>query len=289
MRSDVYADDNILDIEILKTFIEVRNTRHFGKAAENLYISQAAVSARVKQLEDNLGIKVFIRSRNNIQLTAEGERLVPYAESMLVAWSRARQDVSIKQQHTHQLSIGTTAGLWNYVLENRLSSLHHNYPEIALRAETHTSDDLLRLVLDRTLDIIISYESNSMPELSAHPIGKLKLVLCSTDPDVNPRLALFGNYAYVDWGTAFGIFHAKRFGEVPPAILHTNMASIAEAFIREHGGAAFLPDMLLKSKIDDGLHAVDGAPSYSRDLYLVYRSNSDQLKQINDVISHLSS
>ena len=65
-----------MDIELLKTFLEVKNTRHFGKAADNLYLTQAAVSARVKQLEDYFGIKLFIRSRNNIQLTAEGERLV---------------------------------------------------------------------------------------------------------------------------------------------------------------------------------------------------------------------
>ncbi|WP_082880488.1 MULTISPECIES: LysR family transcriptional regulator [unclassified Oleiphilus] len=39
-----------MDIELLRTFLEVKNTRHFGKAAENLYLTQAAVSARIKQL-----------------------------------------------------------------------------------------------------------------------------------------------------------------------------------------------------------------------------------------------
>ncbi|WP_082881977.1 LysR family transcriptional regulator [Oleiphilus sp. HI0043] len=39
-----------MDIELLRTFLEVKNTRHFGKAAEHLYLTQAAVSARIKQL-----------------------------------------------------------------------------------------------------------------------------------------------------------------------------------------------------------------------------------------------
>ena len=71
-----------MDIELLRTFIEVRKTRHFGKAAENLYLTQAAVSARIRQLEQLLGVKLFIRSRNNIQLTSEGERLVSHAQTV---------------------------------------------------------------------------------------------------------------------------------------------------------------------------------------------------------------
>lgn len=277
-----------MDIDILKTFLEVRNTRHFGKAADNLYITQAAVSARIKQLEDSLGVRVFIRTRNNIQLTAEGERLVPYAESMLVAWSRARQDVSIKPQQTHQISIGTTAGIWNYVLQRRLAVLHSVLPSMALRAGAYASDDLLGLVLNRTLDLAVSYECNITPELSALPIGKLKLVLCSTDPDSSIRSALEGNYAYVDWGTAFGMFHAKRFGEVPPAVLHTNMAGIAESFIRESGGAAFLPVTRVSQHGENGIYAVEGAPSYSRELYLVYRTNSEQLGEIDRIADCLT-
>ena len=67
-----------MDIDLLKTFVEVVRTRHFGKAAENLYITQSAVSFRIRQLEQGLGVNLFIRQRNNIQLTAPGERLLPH-------------------------------------------------------------------------------------------------------------------------------------------------------------------------------------------------------------------
>ena len=58
-----------MDTELLKTFLEVNRTRHFGKAAENLYLTQSAVSARIKLLEDLLGTPLFSRARNNVQLT----------------------------------------------------------------------------------------------------------------------------------------------------------------------------------------------------------------------------
>lgn len=276
-----------MDIELLKTFLEVKNTRHFGKAADNLYLTQAAVSARVKQLEDYLGVKLFIRLRNNIQLTAEGERLIPHAETMLVAWSRARQEVALELEQKHQLNIGTTAGLWHFVLQNKLSMIHEQLPDLALRAEAHNADELLRLVTERILDVVLFYEAPNVPELTAKPIGKLKLVLASTIPQVTSKDALADNYVYVDWGTAFGMFHAKRFGDAPPAVLHTNMASIAESFIKDHKGSAFLPVRLLESSTNEDLKMVEGAPGFSRDVFVVYRSNSDRIELIDEVVPYL--
>jgi len=57
-----------MDTDLLKTFLEVSKTRHFGKAADNLFVTQAAVSARIKTLEKMLGASLLVRSRNNIHL-----------------------------------------------------------------------------------------------------------------------------------------------------------------------------------------------------------------------------
>lgn len=72
-----------MDTELLKTFLEVSRTRHFGRAAESLYLTQSAVSFRIRQLENQLGANLFTRHRNNIRLTPAGERLLPYAESLM--------------------------------------------------------------------------------------------------------------------------------------------------------------------------------------------------------------
>jgi len=272
-----------MDIELLKTFLEVRNTRHFGKAADNLYLTQAAVSARVKQLEDYFGIRLFIRSRNNIQLTAEGERLVPHAETMLLAWSRAKQDVAIKHDQKFQLNMGTTTGLWQFVLQDRLSLIHQQFPQLALRAEARSNEDLVRYVLERSFDLVVSYDASTQPELTATPMGRLKLVLVSSIPGVTAKNAFQHNYVYVDWGTAFDMFHAKRFADAPPAMLHTNMASIAESFILQHGGSVYLPEKVLQQSANFGLSQVEGAPSFSRDIYAVYRSNADHIELIEQL------
>ena len=94
-----------MDIDLLKTFVEVVRTRHFGKAAENLYITQSAVSFRIRQLEQGLGVNLFIRQRNNIQLTAPGERLLPHAQMIITGMQRAKVDVALADNMHKQISL----------------------------------------------------------------------------------------------------------------------------------------------------------------------------------------
>lgn len=277
-----------MDIELFRTFLEVNKTRHFGKASENLYLTQAAVSARVKQLEESLGVSLFIRARNNIQLTPEGERLIPHAETMLMAWSRARQEVALKLEQKHQLSLATTAGLWRFILQDKLGQLHNSFKELALRAEAHSPEELLRFLQEGILDLALLYEPATVPTLTAKPLGKLKLVLATTVANITPKAALQSNYVYVDWGTAFGVFHAKRFGEAPPPALHTNMAGIAESFLIEHGGSAYLPEVIMDELAQHGVTAVEGAPSFSRDIYAVYQTHFSRKDLLPAIIEHLS-
>ena len=68
-----------MDFELLRTFLEVARLRHFGQAAEALNLTQAAVSARIKLLETNLGVRLFDRIRRDIQLTPEGHGHPLYA------------------------------------------------------------------------------------------------------------------------------------------------------------------------------------------------------------------
>ena len=98
-----------MDIELIKTFLEVKDCRHFGKAAENLYLTQAAVSTRVRQLERYFGVTLFHRARNNIQLTLAGERLIPHAESMLNTLRLAKQDVSLATEQVKDIATGTNS------------------------------------------------------------------------------------------------------------------------------------------------------------------------------------
>jgi DNA-binding transcriptional LysR family regulator len=111
-----------VDTELLKTFLEVSRTRHFGRAAEALYLTQSAVSFRIRQLENQLGVNLFTRHRNNIRLTPAGEKLLPYAETLMNTWQAARKEVAHTSRH-NEFSIGASASLWECMLSQWLTRL----------------------------------------------------------------------------------------------------------------------------------------------------------------------
>lgn len=262
-----------MDTELLRTFLEVRTTRHFGRAAENLFITQAAVSARIRQLEELLGATLFIRHRNNIQLSGEGERLVPHAETVLLALERARQEVRLQETVSRQLYMGVRTGLWGGLLQERLHALQASDPELALRVESRESAELERKLVDRTLDLAIGFEPSGIPELESRPVGRLTLLLYGARTG-SLEQALGGGYVLVDWGDGFARFHQRRFGEQRSPRMQTNLVGLARQLVQHRGGACYLPASDREELACAGLLPVQDAPSFSRQLYLVHHSGT---------------
>ena len=276
-----------MDIELLRTFLEVKNTRHFGQAAENLYLTQAAVSARVKQLEKVLGTALFTRYRNNLQLTSAGKRLIQHAETILIAWERTRTDVALKKDLKITLSLGGTSGLWDLVLQDGLNLIHKAMPDIAWRAESHGQDVLIRRLMERTLDLAFIYEPAKITDLQSIQITQAELVLVSTVKDLKLNDALRHDYVLVDWGTSFDINHAHFFQDTLPPVLHTTLARIALEFILFHGGSAYLPLRLVQPYFEKELFQVKDSPVFNRPIYACYHSEnrcSDLIEQVLSIL-----
>ncbi len=268
-----------MDTELLRTFLEVRATRHFGRAAESLCITQAAVSARIKQLEELLGASLFDRSRNNIHLSAEGERLVPHAEAMLLALARARQEIQLGESRGQRLVLGVLNGLWCDALQQKLHQLMSAKPDLMLTVEGLASADLLRRLLDRTLDAAICYDPPGVPELEVLSIGELTL-----DRYRGKSAKQHNGDAgvYLDWGGSFARFHARDAeGEGMPR-LKTNLEVVAAAYLAQHGGTCYLPRSARATLAESGVKRERGAPVFTRSLSFVNHSGSSQLELIEE-------
>lgn len=277
-----------MDTDLLKTFLEVSRTRHFGKAAENLYLTRSAVSFRVKQLESILGVALFERQRNNIQPTPAGERMLGHAEAVLTAWERAKQDVSLSQLQSTQLAIGAGPNIWDAYLQGYLQHLHVGLPGVALRTEVLTLTAMTRQLMDRTLDIAISFDPPKLDQFELIQLGQINLLLVSRVADIAVNDVQAGQYVKVDWGTAFNIIHAQEYANLPVPTLHTSSARIALDFILNNGGCAFLPEHLVQPLLAKGeLHLVAGADAISRSVYVAFWAENDRLEQIKQAISFL--
>lgn len=266
-----------MDIELLKTFLELSRTRHFGRTAENLYLTQSAVSARIRQIEETLGTPLFTRTRNDIQLTPAGGRLVKYAESILNTWNRARLDASLKAKDWESLAIGGMYSLWDIVLQDWLNRLRGAMPALALQVEAGSQDLLVRKLLDSALDVAFMWEPPQMAELELEEIGTTRLVMVSTWPGLIAAEAVQGHYIKVDWGLSFSIAHARHFPDMPPPALRAGLGRIALATLLDTGGSAYLAEPMVVEHLRAGrLHRVEAVPTIDRAYHAVYRHSLDQ-------------
>ncbi len=277
-----------MDTELLKTFIEVQRTRHFGKAAENLYLTQSAVSFRIRQLEQQLGVNLFSRYRNNIQLTAAGERLLPHAEAMLTALQRAKQDVAVSAEQAIQLSIAATANIWDAFLLQGFIRIQQALPDTSWRAESLGREQIARLVLERHLDLAVLFDAPKVDEMQIDKLGDIQLLPVTTHSGHTVHSAMQQQYILVDWGTAFDIQHARHFPDLPPPQLRTGSARIALELMQQGGGSAYLPQTMVKPLLHDGsLHLITDAPVMQRELFAVSLPKAAHRVKIADIISQL--
>lgn len=274
-----------MDTELLKTFLEVCKTRHFGKAAENLYVTQAAVSSRIRQLESKMGLELFTRLRNNLQLTPAGEKLVPHAETVLISWQRAFQEVAIAPKQSVQLALGGSPNVWDLMLQNSIYELKISKPDLALRAEVLSQSVVARQLLERALDVALVFDAPKVEELVNIRLFQLPLELVATHPDLTIETLDKVGYIMLDWGTLFSMQHAKQCKDLPPPSLHTNIARVALDFMLQTGGSAYLPTQLVEPYIQQGtLYRIDNAPDMKRDVFACYHKDNDKKALIEEVI-----
>ncbi|EAA7339098.1 HTH-type transcriptional regulator HdfR [Salmonella enterica] len=273
--------ESTVDTELLKTFLEVSRTRHFGRAAEALYLTQSAVSFRIRQLENQLGVNLFTRHRNNIRLTTAGEKLLPYAETLMNTWQAARKEVAHTSRH-NEFSIGASASLWECMLNAWLGRLYQlQEPQSGLQFEARIAQrqSLVKQLHERQLDLLITTEAPKMDEFSSQLLGHFTLALyCSSPARKKSEL----HYLRLEWGPDFqqhetGLIAAD---EVP--VLTTSSAELARQQLSALNGCSWLPVNWANEK--GGLHTVADSATLSRPLYAIWLQNSDKYSLICDLL-----
>ncbi|EAQ5347344.1 HTH-type transcriptional regulator HdfR [Salmonella enterica] len=273
--------ESTVDTELLKTFLEVSRTRHFGRAAEALYLTQSAVSFRIRQLENQLGVNLFTRHRNNIRLTTAGEKLLPYAETLMNTWQAARKEVAHTSRH-NEFSIGASASLWECMLNAWLGRLYQlQEPQSGLQFEARIAQrqSLVKQLHERQLDLLITTEAPKMDEFSSQLLGHFTLALYCSSP---ARKKSDLNYLRLEWGPDFqqhetGLIAAD---EVP--VLTTSSAELARQQLSALNGCSWLPVNWANEK--GGLHTVADSATLSRPLYAIWLQNSDKYSLICDLL-----
>src|SRR6218665_2142398 len=105
-----------MDITLARTFLDIVAAGSFLRAAERLHVTQPAVSARVRTLEEQLGARLFVRNKAGATLTPAGDQFVRHARQLVQVWEGARNQVAVPPGRSSVLTIGCGMSLWDPLL-----------------------------------------------------------------------------------------------------------------------------------------------------------------------------
>ncbi len=153
----------IMDInyELYKVFYQVAKSLSFSEAADNLFISQSAVSQSIKTLEKRLNQILFIRSTKRVALTKEGELLLKHIEPAINLISRGENQLCADPKSGVQLRIGASDTICRYYLVPFLNNFHKKYPNIHIKVTNGTSLQCAQLLERNEVDVIVTNSPNS--------------------------------------------------------------------------------------------------------------------------------
>ena len=172
-----------MDIKDLTVFYEVAKEKNISHAAKNLNYVQSGVTMRMKQLENELGVPLFYRNGKGVTLTSNGEILLTYAKQIIHLMDqsiKAVQSNGIEPRGT--LKIGCTESTTAVRLPSILTAYYEEYPKVELILESNTTEQLIRLVLERKLDGAFIAGTTQHAELHTNIFHEEELVLISKKP-----------------------------------------------------------------------------------------------------------
>jgi len=257
-----------MDITLAKTFLEVASAGSLVQAAGRLHVTQAAVSARLRALEEQLGCRLFVRNKAGARLTAQGHTFVPHATLLLRVWQRARVDVARRPGCEAVLTLGAEMSLWSGVLLNWVMALRTDRPEVAVHTEVDPVDRLLDRVQNGTLDIAVLYSGQRRPGVDNRLVLEEELIPVSSRPNAELEVE---DYVYVDWGPDFRAQHDQRFPELRNAPLVVDLGPLALRYLLRLGGSGYFRTRAVHPHLQSGaLHRVKNAPAFSYSLYVAH-------------------
>ena len=150
-------------LELYRVFQEVARMGNISAAAQNLYISQSAVSQSIKQLEEQLQVRLFSRSTRGVVLTSEGKTLLDYVTRALGLIQNGEEKLAQSRQLlTGELIIGASDTVTKTYLLSRLEAFHRAYPDIRIRILNGTSRMVLDYLHSGQVDIAFASEEEDM-------------------------------------------------------------------------------------------------------------------------------
>jgi LysR family transcriptional regulator, transcriptional activator of the cysJI operon len=162
---------------LLTTFIAVADRKSVSGAAEVMHLSQPAVTAQIKKLEDGLGASLFLRSVQGMRLTSKGAQLYSYARDIARLLAEAQSAVAEGNEPVGRLKMAASTTIASYVLPEALTAFCRTYPRIELELAVGNTEEVLQRVRDGLYPVGLVEGLPHAPQLRLKPFVEDELVL----------------------------------------------------------------------------------------------------------------
>ena len=264
-----------MDINVARTFLEVVKTGSFVNAAAKLNLTQTAVSARIRVLEEQLDRKVFIRNKAGARLTPAGDQFLRFATSLVQIWNSARRSMALTPGRETIVTIGAELSQWNPLMRNWLQWMRREHPEIAISAHIDSAERLMEQVQEGSLDMAILYAAPARPGIVAELLFEQRLVLVRTtdgDRPLGPE-----DHVHVDWGEDFAASYHAAFPDVGAGVVSISYGPLALDYMLAQGGSGYFRMGAVRSLLEEGhLELVPDSPEFSYSAYVVHSTKADE-------------
>jgi len=283
----------IKNLNLLRTFESAARLKSYGKAAEELFISQAAVSQQMRQLEKSISTQLFFRKNKDMLLTSEGKHLFNATQTALGVLQDGFNAIS-QQAEEGQLTISSTQAFTTIWLMPKLLKFNQQHPEIKIKVQSSAHfEDIKKQQIDLAIRFGITVREHTQEHLEIADLGVSRVIpVCSPALEKNNNwhspTQLFDHWLITldkpspyEWISWFDVLDLKQ---------HTNhkkwiqVASTDMAINAVLGGqgVTLAADYLVQDKLESGelIQPFEFPHPTPLHRYLVFNPKSSSIKRI---------
>ena len=199
-----------MEIKQLRTFLTVADAGSFLKAADSLFVTRQALSKTIDQLEEELGVELFLRNQKGAMMTPAGVYFYPRADSVVAEFDRLKSDtISMKRSYRTKINVCMSIGIYDHYATkiHTYRQEHSNEMQISLRC--CLEEDAATILTDRKADAVLSFNKVSSSLGESILVGESKIVfliskkLASSDRNIGinelPKLLYNGGTDHPLW------------------------------------------------------------------------------------------
>ena len=295
-----------MEIRDLETFLLIVKTGSFTEAAKTLHLTQPGISRRIRQLEEELGCKLFEKVGNGLIVTSGGQDLLPYAESVMQSVATLKRAFELRTGRVTNVTITFSSTLAGTQFTARFKELKREFGHVdQFQLRMLNDGDLCLSLMQGETDVGVRFFSDGNPNLVYHRLWEDPFVLVragdsqwftSTEPVTVEKLSTVpwmvltaDNVDPLEVVNQLTEETCARLGIERRQKVECFGFGVTQSMVEADIGIAFLPWMRVREHVHDGrLQVIELLETPMLQLYGVHRKNEVHADLMAEIVNFLA-